>query len=112
MINQFSLSGRLKRIQISDKNPAKVSAVVLVQYGASRERTGGPVEFVNAIMVRIPPFRFEKVKQHLVEGNRIDISGHLQGVLKQVMAEGYFTSELVADRVTFPDVEGGEEIAE
>lgn len=105
MINQFVLSGRIKRIQITDKNPAKVSAVVLVQYGSSRERTGGPVEFINALMVRIPPFRYEKVKEFLKEDVRVDVTGHMQGVLKQVMAEGYMTSELVVDRVTFPDME-------
>ena len=101
MINTFFLVGEIKKINVSTpKDPAKPeSAVMLVQYGAQRVSSNGPVEFVNAVMIRIPNFKFPQLKAKLQVGKRVQVNGHLQGVLKAAMDEGFFTTELVADRV-------------
>lgn len=101
MINQFFLVGDIKKINVSTpKDPAKPeSAVMLVQYGAQREQSNGTVEFVNAVMIRVPSFKFPALKAKLKVGRKVQVTGHLQGVLKAAMDEGYFTTELVADRV-------------
>lgn len=105
MIHAFFLVGEIKKIQVSEpKDPRKTaSAVILVQYGATRESTGGPVEFVNAVMIRIPSYKYPQLKDKLRVGGKVQINGHLQGVFKAMMDEGYFTTELVADRVFVED---------
>lgn len=106
MIHNLFLVGTIKKIQVSTpKDPKRpASAVVLVQYGPSRETTGGQVEFVNAVMVRIPSYKYPKVADSLKVDVQVIIHGHLQGVYKQMMDEGYFTTELVADRIEVNDV--------
>lgn len=101
MIHAFFLVGEIKKIQVSEpKDPKKnASAVLLVQYGATRESTGGPVEFVNAVMVRVPSYKFPQIKDKLRVGKQVQVNGHLQGVFKTMMDDGFFTTELVADRV-------------
>lgn len=101
MIHAFFLVGDIKKISVSEpKDPKRnASAILLVQYGATRESTGGPVEFVNAVMVRIPSYKFPQIKDKLKVGKQVQINGHLQGVYKSVMDDGFFTTELVADRV-------------
>ena len=101
MIHAFFLVGEIKKIQVSEpKDPKKnASAVLLVQYGVTREQTGGPVEFVNAVMIRVPSYKYPQIKDKLAVGKQVQINGHLQGVFKSMMDEGYFTTELVADRI-------------
>lgn len=108
MIHNFFLVGTLKKIQVSTpKDPKRqASAVLLVQYGATREATGGSVEFVNAVMVRVPSYKYPQVADKLREGASIQLHGHLQGVFKSMMEEGHFTTELVADRIFLEDAEG------
>ena len=36
-------------------------------------------------------------------GQKVVVTGHLQGVFKTALDEGYFTTELVADRISFAD---------
>lgn len=101
MINTFFLVGQLKKVQVStpkdtSKNP---SAVLFVQYGPVREYTGGNVEFINAATVRVPSYRYPSVKDSLVEGATVQITGHFQGVLKAVMGESHVANELVVDRI-------------
>jgi hypothetical protein len=101
LINDFFLYGAIKKIQVSEpKDPKKqASAVILVQYGDTRESTGGAVEFVNAVQVRVPSYKYPTIKDKLREGAQVKINGHLQGVFKSMIDEGFFTTELVADRV-------------
>ena len=101
MINQFFLVGEIKKLNISEpKDPKKnASAVLLIQYGTQREATGGPVEFVNATLVRIPSYKFPALRNRLRVGQTVQINGHLQGVYKTLGDQGFFTVELVADRV-------------
>lgn len=101
MINTFFIVGEIKKINVSTpKDPAKQeSAVMLVQYGPQRESSNGTVEFVNAVMIRVPSFKFPALKTKLKVGKKVQVNGHLQGVLKSAIDEGYFTTELVADRV-------------
>lgn len=103
MINTFFLFGEIKKINVSEpKDPTKnASAVMLVRYGVQREASGGPVEFVNAVMIRVPSYKFPALREKLSVGQRVVVTGHLQGVYKSAMDEGYFTTELVADRITF-----------
>lgn len=113
MIHTFFLLGEIKKIQVSEPKESKdpkapkknPSAVLLVQYGVTRMATGNPVEFVNAVMIRVPSYLYPKISEKLKVGQTVQINGHLQGVFKSMMDDGYFTTELVADRV---DVEGFE----
>lgn len=111
MIHQFFLVGNIKKIQVSEpKDPKKnASAVLLVQYGVTRESTGGAVDFVNAVMIRVPSYKYPQIKDKLHVGAQVQINGHLQGVFKTALDDGFFTTELVADRVF---VEGEKESAD
>lgn len=105
MFNIVIIAGTVKKVTTSTpRDPKKTpSAVILVQYGKQREYTGGAVEFVNAVPIRVPPFRFEQIKDNLVEGAFVKITGKTQGVLKSVMGETNMAVELVAERVEFED---------
>ena len=100
-IHNFFLVGEIKKVQVSEpKDPKKnASCVMLVQYGQLREQTGGAVEFVNAVMIRVPSYKYPQIKDKLAVGKQVQINGHLQGVYKTMMDDGYFTTELVADRI-------------
>lgn len=102
MFNKFFIVGEIKQVQVS-KQPAdpnkSPSALVLIQYGQNRESTGGMVEFVNAVQVRIPGYRYATSKEFLVPGKRIQVEGRLQGVFRSVMDSGHFVTELVAESV-------------
>jgi hypothetical protein len=113
MFNIVILAGTVKKVTTSTpRDPKKTpSAVILVQYGKQREYTGNAVEFVNAVPVRVPPFRFEQVKDSLVEGAFVKITGKTQGVLKSVMGESSMAVELVAERIEFEDQPGHEKRA-
>lgn len=101
MIHAFFLVGDVKKISINEpKDPRKnASAVLLIQYGVQRETTGGAVEFVNAVMVRVPSYKFPQMRDKLRVGQRVVINGHMQGVYKSIVDDGFFTTELVADRI-------------
>lgn len=105
MIHAFFLAGTIKKIQVSEpRDPKKnASAILLVQYGPTREQTGGAVEFVNAVMVRVPSYKYPQLKDKLEVGAKVQVNGHLQGVYKTMMDDGFFTTELVADRVFVED---------
>jgi acetaldehyde dehydrogenase (acetylating) len=102
MFNKFFIVGEIKQVQVS-KQPAdpnkSPSALVLIQYGQNRESTGGMVEFVNAVQVRVPGYRYATSKDFLVVGKRIQVEGRLQGVFRSVMDSGHFVTELVAESV-------------
>jgi hypothetical protein len=108
VIHNFFIVGTVKKIQVSTpKDPKRnASAILLVQYGATRESTGGSVEFVNAVMVRVPNYKYPQVADKLKLNCPITIHGHLQGVYKAMMDDGYFTTELVADRIFLEEVAG------
>lgn len=108
VIHAFFIVGEIKKIQVSEpKDPKKgASAVLLVQYGATREQSGGAVEFVNAVMVRVPNYRYPQLRDKLNVGTQIQVNGHLQGVFKTIVDDGFFTTELVADRI-FIEGDGG-----
>lgn len=116
MINTFFIEGEIKRMSVSEPkaNDTKrgASALVLVQYGPTRESTGGSVEFVNAVMIRIPSYKFPQIRDRLAVGKRVQINGRLQGVYRTVMESGHFATELVADRVFVQNDSRGEEGAD
>lgn len=103
-INLFAMSGTIAKVNVLNKNDRK-SAVIILKYGAEREHSAGN-PFVNAVPIRIPHFKYEKVAHMLVEGARVDVAGHMQGVFKDAMGtgNGFFNTELVADRVTSDDI--------
>ncbi len=114
-ISVFVMSGEIKNIQVFDKNPERASAVMLVQTGPSRERGNRPVEFVNAVKVRVPPYRYAKLKNRLKVGEYVYITGKIQGILKMNLGEGLLDSEHVAEHIDFEeyaDVESAESAAE
>lgn len=108
MSNVFVVSGIIKKVQISEPKSAGkgASAIILVRYGVERESTGNQVDFVNAVLIRIPSFKFPKIRDDVKVGRHVDITGHLQGVVKNIMSEAFVTTELVADRVDFKDNTG------
>lgn len=108
MIHNMFIVGTIKKIQVSTpKDPKRnASAVLLVQYGPTRESTGGNVEFVNAVQVRVPSYKYPQVADKLKMNAPITIHGHLQGVYKAAMDDGFFTTELVADRIFVEEGEG------
>lgn len=111
-INTFVLSGEIKRIDVNNKPTRKgPAAVILLQYGPTRQRTDAAVQFMNVALVRVPPYVYEKVKDTMKEGELVDVTGHVQGVLKHVVAEGYVTNELVADRLQVVSAEVAEAAA-
>lgn len=101
MINTFILAGVIKKVSISKpKDPKKgASAVIMVQYGVRRESTGNAVDFVNAVLIRVPSYRYPKCADILKEDARVEITGKLQGVLKASLENNLLTTELVADRI-------------
>lgn len=112
MINTFVMSGEVKRLEVNNKQTKKgPAAIILVQYGPSRSRTEQAVQFLNVALIRVPPYVFEKCKDHLKVGSLVDVTGHTQGVLKHIVNEGYVTNELVADRLQVVDAEGADEEA-
>lgn len=112
-INTFVLSGEVKRIDVNSKPSKKgPSAVIVLQYGPSRQRTDQAVQFLNVALIRIPPYVFTKCKDDLKVGRLVDVTGHTQGVLKHIISEGFVTNELVADRLQVVDAEEDDEIAE
>ncbi|WP_126223625.1 hypothetical protein [Burkholderia ambifaria] len=105
-INTFVLSGEVKRVDVNNKPTKKgPAAVILLQYGPTRQRTDQAVQFLNVALVRVPPYVYEKCKDHLKVGCLVDVTGHTQGVLKQIVSEGFVTNELVADRLQVVDAE-------
>ncbi len=109
-INTFVLSGEVKRIDVNNKPTKKgPAAVILIQYGPNRTRTDQAVQFLNVALVRVPPYVYEKCKDHLKVGCLVDVTGHTQGVLKQIVSEGFVTNELVADRLQVADAEFDDE---
>lgn len=110
-MNKLYLFGIVKRINVTEpkshqqnKGP---SAIIVLQYGAPREQSGGPVEFINAVQVRIPNYRYAQIKDSLSIGSILEISGHVQGVLKPTGIDGQvgMTVELVADLVSLKNID-------
>lgn len=110
MINTFVTSGEVKRVEVNNKQTKKgPAAIILVQYGPNRQKTPDQaVQFLHIALIRVPPYVFEKCKNDLKVGSLVDVTGHIQGVLKQVIGEGYVTNELVADRLQVVDSESVE----
>lgn len=97
-MNNYAVDGIVKHIHTSGKE--KQSAILLIQYGPQRKRDENkPVEFVNALAVRVPAYLWEKVKEISKVDSYVEIKGRLQGVMKGLMTEGYITTELVAEQV-------------
>jgi hypothetical protein len=105
-VNLFALSGKIAKVSLLTKGERK-SAVVILQYGDEREHSSSN-PFVNAVPVRIPHYKYDKVEHMLKEGQSIDVTGHLQGVFKDGMGvgNGFFNTELVADRVETSGIVG------
>ena len=101
MINTFFLVGETVKITKNEsKDPKKgPSAVLFIKYGPERTQSGKQVEFVNATTIRVPPYMYPKLEESLKVGQQLVITGHIQGVYKTIMDEGYFSTELVADRI-------------
>lgn len=110
MINTFVMSGEVQRIEVNNKPTKKgPAAMILLQYGPTRQRTDQSVQFMHVALVRIPPYVYEKCKDSLKKGSLVDVTGHVQGVLKHSLSEGFVTNELVADRLQVVDDESPED---
>lgn len=102
MINTVFMVGVIEQYFISEpKNKDKASAALLVRYGGDRNQTGSSVEFINAALVRIPPFRLPSVRDRLHKGAFVHIIGHIQGLLKHQAGQGVVDVEIVVDRIDF-----------
>ena len=102
MINTLVMVGVIERVHISDsKKKDKATAAIMVRYGDDRNQSGGAVEFINAALIRIPPYRLPAFRDRLKEGAFVHIVGHIQGVFKHQAGQGVLDTELVADRIDF-----------
>ena len=102
MINSVFMVGVIEQYFISEpKNKDKASAALLVRYGGDRNQTGSSVEFINAALVRIPPFRLPTVRDRLRKGAFVHIIGHIQGLLKHQAGQAVVDAEIVVDRIDF-----------
>lgn len=102
-VNTIVMSGEVKRLMINDRSAKGPSALMLLQYGPSRERTNQPIQFLNVALIRVPHYVYERCHAHLKVGSLVDITGRVQGILKPMVSEGYITNELVATRVEVVD---------
>lgn len=111
-VNSCVITGVVRSVKVNGANreDRKPSAIFMLQYGKNRQRSGGPVEFVNAVLIRVPAFRYEKVKDQLVEGAEVAVSYHVQGLMKYYMNEPVYSVELVADHMDFTEEEAEEEV--
>ena len=135
MIHSFSLVACIRRITVSGGNRQQAangaaeqagaaegngadarkdnkgpSAVLMVQYGPRREPTNRAVEFVNAVNVRVPNYRWPMLQDKISEGMLVEISGRIQGVFRtpadlarlagKGSEPGRMDIELVAERIT------------
>jgi len=103
-VNISIISGVIKSITPSTpRDPKKApSAVLVLQYGPQRDTTGGPVEFVNAVTVRVPSYRYPRYAEKLAVGQAVTIYGRTQGVFRRMtVSDGYIANETVADRIEF-----------
>lgn len=102
MDGTFFMGGELKRLQvIESRDPKKLPfAILLVQYGPERDATGGKVEFVNAVQIRIPAPRFAKIKDKLEVGSYVLVDGEIQGVVRTLGSEMFYSTELNAEGVS------------
>ena len=99
-VNTFVLSGEVKRMDVNKKTtPNGPAAVIMVQYGPSRAKTDKSVQFLNLSLIRVPPYVYAKHEGKLKKGCLVDLVGHVQGVLKQVMNDAFVSNELVVDRL-------------
>lgn len=100
-LNVLILEGTVRQVTVNKpRDPSKpASALVLLQYGPNRQSTSNATEFLNAVMIRIPAFRYPAIADRLVVGVRAQIHGHVQGVLKTALDMSHLSAELVADRV-------------
>lgn len=125
MIHSFQMLGVIRKITITGGNnrateartgeegaaPAEgaaerkgPSALLFIQYGPRREPTARAVEFVNAVNVRVPSYKFPMLQDKLKVGQVVEIHGRVQGVYKPTNDEGHLSNELVAERVVPQDM--------
>ena len=108
-LGEFIVVGELKRVQvIESRDPAKKqpSAVLLVQYGPSRDSTTNKVEFVNAVQIRVPAHRFASLKDSLEVGMAIPVEGSITGVIRNFGTNVLHSVDLTADNVLLPKTNG------
>lgn len=102
MLANFVVVGLVRKIKggnVDPKTQRPSSAMLTVQYGHKRDNTGGPVEFINALAMRVPSHTWQRLQAQVTVGQVVEIKGKIQGVYKQVMDGGYLTSELVVESV-------------
>lgn len=98
-INKFYMTGVISEVtHIPSKDESRPgSAVLLLKYGSKAPSQHS--EFVDACMVRIPSYKYDSVKEKLVEGAFMEVDGHLQGVVKVIQNDPLWMIELVSDKV-------------
>jgi len=102
MINTLVMVGVIERVHISEsKRKDKTTAAIVVRYGDDRNQTGAAVEFLNAALLRIPPYRLPVLRDRLQKGAFVHVIGHIQGVYKHQAGQGVLDTELVVDRIDF-----------
>lgn len=99
MSNTFAMDGVVVKIMPKGEES---SALILLQYGQGKDVDNSKaIDFVNAVLIRVPASRYIHVKDRLDVNCVVSVVGHVQGVMKGVMNEGYLSNELVADRILF-----------
>lgn len=100
-INEAFIVGRiLKVLPRPTRDPKRPSpANLFVQWGPEREETTGPVNFVNAGLVFVPGFLFEKKEKELQPGEFVAINAALQGIHRTFGEDSETSVELVTSKV-------------
>lgn len=101
MFVSFGGFGIVRKIKPSrsDRNDRPPSAMLTLQYGHRRDNTGAQVEFVNALVMRVPSHTWARLADSLKEGMVVEVRGKVQGVFKTVVDHGILSSELVVESV-------------
>lgn len=102
MLANFTVVGLIRKIKGGNMDPKTQrpsSAMLTVQYGHKRDNTGGAVEFINALAMRVPSHTWQRLQTQIAIGQVVEIKGKIQGVFKSVSDGGYLTSELVVESV-------------
>lgn len=89
----------VKNPQSTDAKKGVPTAIIHLMFGDQREATGRSTEFVSAVPIRVPHFRYEKLRGKLRKGQLVQVTGHHQGVLRMEFDKHSFNVELVADKI-------------
>ena len=98
----FELVGRIRYVEKKEPTAMRKTPAMklFIQHGPRRMGDSNrETNFLNGMYVRVPFYVYSRIVDKLVEGQIVQIKGHLQGVHKP--ATDTVGTELVAERIAF-----------